>query len=175
MRESELRLLMKAIHFAAGKHRAQTRKDVDSSPYINHPIAVAMTILDVGGVTNVATLAAAVLHDTVEDTETTHDELVREFGTEVANIVTEVTDDKTLSKQERKQRQIEHAKQLSRAAKQVKLGDKICNVTDVLHCPPAGWTDDRKHEYVEWAAKVVHEIRGTNTELEEHFDQLVAS
>ena len=176
MTDSELCLLMKAIHFAADKHRNQRRKDINASPYINHPIAVAVaqTLLDIGHVMHVPTLAAAVLHDTIEDTETSHEDLVREFGVEVANIVMEVTDDKSLEKQERKRRQVEHARHLSDAAKQVKLGDKICNVTDILSSPPADWTDARKREYLEWAADVVNEVRGANAELEEHFDRLVS-
>src|SRR5688500_11112109 len=135
--KSELALLLKALAFAAHKHRDQRRKDPDASPYINHPIALADVLVNEGGVSDVEVLCAALLHDTVEDTATTHEELVDAFGPRVARIVAEVTDDKTLSKSERKRLQVEHATRLSPEAKLVKLADKICNLRDVAERPPA--------------------------------------
>jgi guanosine-3',5'-bis(diphosphate) 3'-pyrophosphohydrolase len=146
---------------------------VDASPYINHPIAVAEVLARIGGVNDLAVLQAAVLHDTLEDTETTEFELVERFGALVAGIVAEVTDDKSLKKEIRKQLQIEHAAQLSHGAKLVKLGDKICNVRDVLRTPPAEWSEARRTEYVAWAGRVVDGCRGANQALERHFDGLV--
>src|SRR4051812_40871601 len=110
-------LLLRALSFAASRHRDQRRKDKDASPYINHPIEVARAIANDGGVTDPTVLAAALLHDTIEDTQTTRDELVREFGEEIAAIVSEVTDDKSLPKADRKRLQIEHAAGLSHPAK----------------------------------------------------------
>ena len=69
--------LLKAIEFASPKHSKQRRKDKDASPYINHPIAVTHLLADTGGVTDLMTLVAAVLHDTIEDTKTTAEELER--------------------------------------------------------------------------------------------------
>jgi GTP diphosphokinase / guanosine-3',5'-bis(diphosphate) 3'-diphosphatase len=172
--EHELRMLLKALHFAADKHKDQRRKDADASPYINHPIAVAQTLLEVGHVTDVATLCAAVLHDTVEDTETRPEELLATFGPVVAGIVAEVTDDRRLSAWERKRAQVTHARHLSTAAKLVKLGDKICNVTDVLESPPASGSESRKADYVDWATEVIDQVRGTNRHLEARFDALAA-
>jgi guanosine-3',5'-bis(diphosphate) 3'-pyrophosphohydrolase len=133
---------------------------------------VAELIARVGGVADLAVLQAAVLHDTLEDTETTREELAARFGEAVAGIVAEVTDDKARPKAERKRLQVEHAPQLSREAKLVKLGDKICNVRDVLRAPPEKWDARRRAEYVEWAASVVDGCRGTNAALERHFDEL---
>jgi guanosine-3',5'-bis(diphosphate) 3'-pyrophosphohydrolase len=147
---------------------------VDSSPYINHPIAVAETLARIGGVSDLSVLQAAVLHDTLEDTKTTRRELVARFGAKVAGVVAEVTDDKKLRKGERKRRQIEHTAHLSRAAKLVKLGDKICNVDDVVHAPPEKWDAARRIEYVEWARQVVAGCLGTNAALERHFARLAA-
>jgi guanosine-3',5'-bis(diphosphate) 3'-pyrophosphohydrolase len=164
------RELLKAIRFAADRHRHQRRKGEDASPYINHPIAVA-NILAEHGVTDAVTLQAAVLHDTVEDTETTTDELTAEFGEEVAEVVLEVTDDKSLPKQERKRLQIERAPGLSPRAKLVRLGDKIDNVRDVTHMPPSQWSLDRRRDYLEWTRLVVAGCRGVHPGLGRLYDE----
>ncbi len=163
--------LLSAIAFAAHKHRDQRRKDLVASPYINHPIGLANVLANEASVEDERVLIAAVLHDTIEDTETTEQELIREFGKEVADIVMEVTDDKTLAKAERKQRQIEHAATLSQQAKLVKLADKICNLRDITNSPPANWSLERKREYFEWAKAVVDGMRGVQPALEHIFDE----
>jgi guanosine-3',5'-bis(diphosphate) 3'-pyrophosphohydrolase len=169
-----LPLILKALEFAALKHRDQRRKDALASPYINHPIALANVLTQEGGVSDPVVLAAALLHDTVEDTQTTPSELREYFGERIAGIVEEVTDDKNLPKAERKRLQIEHAAQISREAKLVKLADKICNVRDVANHPPAKWDLVRRREYFEWAKAVVDRMRGTNAELERRFDEAYA-
>jgi GTP diphosphokinase / guanosine-3',5'-bis(diphosphate) 3'-diphosphatase len=163
---------LQAISFSAKKHRYQTRKGVDGEPYINHPIEVANILANTGKVTDFNILTAAVLHDTVEDTETTAEELTELFGEKVCSIVMEVTDDKSLPKHERKLLQIEHSPHISPEAKQVKLADKISNVSDVLNNPP-DWTEERKREYIVWAKKVVAGLRGVNADLDELFDKTV--
>jgi len=140
-------MILKAASFAAVKHRDQRRKDAAASPYINHPLELARVLADVGGVTDAATLCAALLHDTIEDTDTTRDELARQFGEEVAALVAEVTDDKSLPKAERKRLQVEHAATISDKAKRVKLADKICNLRDVATSPPSDWSLERRREY----------------------------
>jgi guanosine-3',5'-bis(diphosphate) 3'-pyrophosphohydrolase len=169
---SELEIL-RAVHFAADKHRDQRRKDAESSPYINHPIEVAETLARVGGISDLAALQAAVLHDTIEDTETSVDELEEAFGAEVRDLVQEVTDDKSLSKQERKQRQIEHAPHLSDRAKMIKLADKICNTRDVARAPPSNWSMQRRSDYLDWSEAVVAGCRGVNEHLERYFDEVL--
>jgi guanosine-3',5'-bis(diphosphate) 3'-pyrophosphohydrolase len=168
--KSELALLLKALSFAAHKHRDQRRKDAEASPYINHPIALADVLVNEGGVTDAEVLAAALLHDTVEDTATTPEELERTFGPRVAGIVAEVTDDKALPKAERKRLQVEHAASISPEAKLVKLADKICNLRDVALHPPAQWSLERRREYFEWAKSVVDRLRGIHPRLEAAFD-----
>ncbi len=166
--------LLKAIRFAAEKHRDQRRKDSAASPYIIHPVVVAELVARCVADADLPTLAAAVLHDTIEDTETTPSELEREFGALVREIVEEVTDDKTLDKQVRKDRQIEHAPALSRRAKIVKIADKIANVHDVAHAPPEGWDRERRAQYLVWSKRVVDGCRGVAPELERHFDASLA-
>ena len=168
--KSGLALLLDALAFAAHKHRDQRRKDPEASPYINHPIALADVLVNEGGVSDVEVLCAALLHDTVEDTATTPRELEEAFGPRIARIVAEVTDDKTLSKAERKRLQIEHAGRLSPEAKLVKLADKICNLRDVAERPPAGWDLARRREYFDWAKRVVDGLRGAHPRLEAAFD-----
>ena len=166
-------LLLEAVAFAADKHRTQRRKDAEASPYINHPIALA-SLLKREGVDDVAVLCAALLHDTIEDTKTTADELRVHFGEVITSVVLEVTDDKNLEKAERKERQVTHAHALSGRAKLVKLADKICNVYDMVAAPPAKWTLERKREYLEWAKDVVDNLRGTHAGLEAVFDDVHA-
>lgn len=170
--DSATHQLIKAITFAADKHKDQRRKGADASPYINHPIALAHVLAFEGGVLDATVLCAAILHDTVEDTSTTFDELTHIFGPTVAGIVREVTDDKSLDKEERKQLQIEHAPHLSHGAKLVKLADKICNLRDILASPPESWSPERKEKYFDWASSVVTGLRGTNATLEATFDSI---
>jgi GTP diphosphokinase / guanosine-3',5'-bis(diphosphate) 3'-diphosphatase len=166
---------LRALAFAAEKHRDQRRKGAEASPYINHPIALASVLGVEAGVDDNDVLCAALLHDTIEDTETTVEELEREFGTRISAIVVEVTDDKSLLYTQRKQAQIEHAPTLSRAAKLVKLADKICNLRDVAHRPPPDWSWQRRQAYVEWAQHVVDRLRGVHAVLEGLFDQACAA
>ena len=170
---ASLGVLIKALAFAADKHRKQRRKDADGSPYINHPISLADVLINEGNVTDVTVLCAAVLHDTIEDTNTTREELASLFGDPIASIVLEVTDNKSLDKQVRKQLQIEHASNISKEAKLVKLADKICNLRDILTSPPAGWSLERKQDYFEWVGKVAVGLRGTNLQLETMLDELL--
>jgi len=164
--------LIQALNFAAEKHKNQRRKDVEASPYINHPIALANVLANEGGIANSEVLCAAVLHDTLEDTETTETELRDHFGDTITAIVLEVTDDKKLPKAQRKQLQIDHAPHISQGAKLVKLADKICNLRDMLSAPPKDWPVERKQAYFQWAEDVVAGLRGTNTKLEKIFDRL---
>ena len=162
--------ILAALQFAAFKHRDQRRKDHAASPYINHPIALANVLWREGGVHEEHVICAALLHDTIEDTETTAEEIEKLFGARIARIVLEVTDDKLLRKAERKRRQIEHAPHLSRAAKLVKLADKICNLRDVAASPPPTWSLRRRRAYFDWAKKVVAGVQGVNRKLEKAFE-----
>lgn len=163
--------LLDALAFAADKHRNQRRKDAEASPYINHPIALANVLANEGGVDDDTVLSAAILHDTIEDTETSADELRCRFGEAITAIVLEVTDDKDLPKAERKRLQIEHAPHISHGAKLVKLADKICNLRDIAASPPAKWSLERKQAYFDWAKAVVDGLRGAHPVLEQAFDE----
>jgi guanosine-3',5'-bis(diphosphate) 3'-pyrophosphohydrolase len=167
--------LLEALHFAAQKHRDQRRKDQNASPYINHPIAVAYTLSAIGGVTDSVTLIAAVLHDTIEDTETTPQELSQLFGSEVAHLVEEITDDTALPKERRKQLQIERARNLSEKAKLIRLADKICNVRDVTHSPPAHWPVERRMAYLDWTEAVVRGCKGVNAALDLQYEKVLSA
>lgn len=159
-----------ALAFAAHKHRDQRRKDGSASPYINHAIALIDVLCNEAGIARVDVLCAALLHDTVEDTETTPEELTAVFGSWIASIVLEVTDDKSLAKLERKRSQVERAARASREARLVKLADKICNLRDVAGNPPVGWDLARRQAYFDWALEVVDRMRGTHAGLEVLFD-----
>lgn len=165
--------ILKALHFAADKHRDQRRKDVGASPYINHPIEVAELLARVGGVTDLVTLQGGILHDTIEDTDTSPQELEREFGPEVRRVVEEVTDNKDLPKAERKRLQIEHAPHVSERARLIKLADKISNVRSVTQTPPAKWPLERRQEYLDWTEQVVTGLRGANPSLEKLYFELL--
>ncbi len=172
--KTPLPLIIGALAFAARKHRFQRRKDADASPYINHPIAVASILVVEAAIDDPEVVCAALLHDTVEDTKTTTEELVENFGPAIAGIVAEVTDDKSLPKQERKRRQITHAPKLSAKAQQVKFADKIANLRDVVDAPPANWSLARKQEYFDWAKDVVDALPARNPKLRALFEHMYA-
>ncbi|KAG9489191.1 guanosine-3',5'-bis(diphosphate) 3'-pyrophosphohydrolase MESH1 [Eleutherodactylus coqui] len=169
---SDVAGVLEAADFAAVKHKAQQRKDVEKTPYINHPIGVARILSHEAGVSDVTVLQAALLHDTVEDTNTTFLEIEEKFGPEVKRIVEEVTDDKTLPRMTRKELQIKHAPHCSHKAKLVKLADKLYNLRDLNRSTPQGWSETRVQEYFQWASQVVNGLRGTNVVLERQLDQL---
>ncbi len=166
-------ILLKALRFSADKHRNHRRKDSRKSPYINHPIEVAETLWRIGGVRDVVTIVGAILHDTIEDTNTTPVEIESLFGEEVLTLVLEVTDDKSLPKMQRKQLQIETAAHKSERAKQLKLADKTCNIYDIIHSPPDDWSLERRREYLDWTERVVSGLRGINQNLETYYDALL--
>jgi guanosine-3',5'-bis(diphosphate) 3'-pyrophosphohydrolase len=166
--------LLDAVYFAADRHRNQRRKDADASPYINHPLALARLLSVDAGVSDVDVLMSAVLHDTVEDTETTIEELRARFGERVAELVAEVTDDKRLPKGRRKELQIEHAPRKSPGAALIKLADKTCNLRDVADAPPADWSLERRREYFDWAKQVVDGLPATNEPLRALFAESFA-
>lgn len=168
-------LLLKALRFSADKHRHQRRKDVAQSPYINHPIEVVQLLWEVGGVREDAILLAAILHDTIEDTEARPEEIREAFGEAVMGFVMEVTDDKSLPKQERKRLQVETAPHKSYGAKLIKLADKACNVRNLVTTPPRDWSLERRQEYLLWTEQVVAGLRGTNPALEAYYDHELAS
>lgn len=171
--EKQFSQFLRAVEFAAHKHRDQRRKGSDASPYINHPIAVAEILWRVGGVRDTETLIAALLHDTIEDTATAATEIEARFGSRVRSLVEECTDDKSLPKAERKRLQIAHAAQVSAAAKEIKLADKISNVTDIIANPPPDWSLQRRLEYLDWAEQVVAGLRDANATLAVNFDNAV--
>ncbi|MBC7475074.1 MAG: HD domain-containing protein [Candidatus Sericytochromatia bacterium] len=162
--------LLAAVKFASEKHKFQKRKDKQGSPYINHPIKVAELIWNKGEVRDIDVIIAALLHDTVEDTDTSIEEIKKLFGDKVALYVSEVTDDKKLQKEERKKLQIKHSPNISHGAKQVKFGDKISNISDIAESPPCNWDFDRRRQYLEWSNNVVKGLRGSNDKLEAIFD-----
>ncbi|XP_054166013.1 guanosine-3',5'-bis(diphosphate) 3'-pyrophosphohydrolase MESH1-like [Oppia nitens] len=166
-------VLVKAINYAAIAHRNQLRKD-NKTPYINHPIGVMNTLVQTANCHDINVLCGAVLHDTVEDTDTTIDDISREFGPEIASIVAEVTDDKSLTREKRKRLQEKHSPHLSFAAKLVKLSDKLYNLNDLLTNPPVGWTETRIQEYFEWASRVIVGMIGTNEAIEQQLRQVLA-
>jgi guanosine-3',5'-bis(diphosphate) 3'-pyrophosphohydrolase len=161
-----------AILFAASCHAGQTRKD-GITPYINHPIEVMHLLAFTGEVSDPEILMAAVLHDVIEDTNTSVEEIEERFGKKVADIVLELTDDTTLSKEERKVQQLLTAGGLSPAARLIRISDKICNVYDILYAPPGNWDIKRRKEYLAWANSVVTKLSGTNAGLETHFEELI--
>ena len=168
--ENDVSFIIRAACFAAHKHRRQQRDDAAATPYINHPLALAKILSVDGNVTDPTVLVAALLHDTVEDTDTSIEEVEAEFGKSVARIVAEVTDDPALDRAARKQHQIDAAPYKSHGAKLVKLADKIANLRDVADNPPAHWTVERRLAYFDWADQVAAGLRGSHPVLENVFD-----
>ena len=167
---SDLVLLARAADYAARQHVAQRRKGERAEPYINHLTEVASLLAEATGGDDVVLLMGGLLHDTLEDTDSTYEDLVERFGPEVAALVAEVTDDKSLPKQERKRLQIEKTLGKSTRAKLLKIADKTSNLRSLVTSPPAGWPLERLREYVVWARDVVRSCRGLNPRLEAAFD-----
>ena len=172
--EGDFDIFMKALRYASLQHSDQRRKGGSQKPYINHPIQVTEILWQSGEVTDAATLVAAMLHDTVEDTGSKPEEIAALFGEDVRGLVMEVTDDKSLPKQVRKDLQIKHAPDKSRRARQIKLADKISNVTEMAYDPPKDWTRQRRREYLDWTEQVIDGLRGENPRLEALYDQALA-
>ena len=168
-------LLTRVFQFAALAHTDQRRKGRRLEPYINHPAEVASLIAEATGGSDANLLAAALLHDVVEDTEYDADDIRQRFGDDVAELVAAVTDDKGLAKDERKRRQIEKAPKLSDRAKLLKIADKTSNLRSIVKSTPDGWTAERCRDYFAWAKAVADQCRGINAALEAAFDEAYAA
>ncbi|HVJ53296.1 MAG TPA: HD domain-containing protein [Aliidongia sp.] len=166
-----LLLTTRALEFAALKHTDQRRKGERGEPYVNHLAEVAVLLAEATHGDDPILIAGGLLHDTLEDTETTYEELEASFGPEIAHLVKEVTDDTSLPRADRKRLQIEKTPGKSARARQIKIADKISNLRALLRTPPTGWCDIRKRDYVDWAAAVVAGCRGLNPALDRLFDQ----
>jgi (p)ppGpp synthase/HD superfamily hydrolase len=163
--------LARAADYAARQHIAQRRKGERAEPYINHLTEVATLLADATEGKDAVLVVGGLLHDTLEDTDSTYEDLEQRFGSEVAALVAEVTDDKSLPRLERKRLQIEKTPSKSRRAKLLKLADKTSNLRGLVDSPPTGWTDERLRDYVGWAFEVVRSCRGLNAALERAFDE----
>jgi guanosine-3',5'-bis(diphosphate) 3'-pyrophosphohydrolase len=167
----DLKLIFEALLFAAEKHKDQRRKGRDASPYINHPIAVAYYLTRYCDVLDVTVVIAAILHDTLEDTDTTPREIEEKFGPEVLRLVQEVTDDKNLPTSVRRNLQEKTVDARSPGAKLIRLADKISNVTDLMKAPPPSWDEKTRIEYLDWTERVIGRIKGVNSCLEQLYDE----
>ncbi len=164
-----VRQVLAAAHFAAERHTPQRRKGIVGEPYINHLLEVAELLASTAAELDTRLIVAALLHDTIEDTGVTRDELAERFGEDVAALVAEVSDDKSLPREVRKARQVEDATGKSRRAQLLAAADKISNLRSILRSPPADWTFERKMEYVSWARQVVAGFAQLNGRLAEEF------
>jgi (p)ppGpp synthase/HD superfamily hydrolase len=171
MPENSIAKVLAAAQTAASWHAKQLRKGSASEPYINHLLEVAALVNEATRGEDIGLVVAALLHDAVEDQGITRETIAEKFGEDVAGLVMEVTDDKSLPKAVRKRLQIENALKKSRRAKILKLADKISNVTAIGRDPPADWPVERQEEYVQWGRDVVAGLRGASPELEQLFDQ----
>ncbi|MGP9810077.1 HD domain-containing protein [Rhodopseudomonas sp. NSM] len=172
---TDLVLVSRAADFAARCHAGQRRKGSAKEPYVNHVAEVAELLAVATDGSDAALVAAGWLHDTIEDSGTTRDELIEQFGDDVAALVIECTDDKTLPKAERKRLQVEHAPHLSGRARMVKVADKISNLRSLIFSPPDDWERERLVDYLDWADQVVAGCRGVNAYLERIYDETASS
>lgn len=173
MIESDVHQVIQAVLFAINKHRLQKRKDAMQTAYIIHPIGVAYLLLSIGHVRDPDMIIAALLHDTVEDTATTYEEITLQFSSRVAEFVREMTDDKSLPKLERKRLQIENAPHKSAGAAQIKLADKLYNLKDLMDKSPVDWSQERVQEYFKWAKHVVDRLPWVNASLKHAVDLVI--
>ena len=167
----DLKLIINAAVYAAEKHKYQRRKGFNQVPYINHPLKVAEVLINCGE-EDINMIIAAILHDVIEDTDATTEELSEKFGATVSQLVLELTDDKELPIAERKELQVQNSQYLSVSAKKIKIADKICNISDIVHYP-LEWTLERRLGYLEWTEQVIEGCRGVQPELEAAFDAVL--
>jgi (p)ppGpp synthase/HD superfamily hydrolase len=163
--------MARALDFAARRHAGQRRKGLNAEPYVNHLTEVALLLAEASDGNDPELVMAGLLHDTIEDTETTRGELAAAFGEDVAGLVAEVTDDKSLAKEQRKRIQVQTASSKSGRARMIKIADKIANLHSIAVSPPVGWSGRRKRDYVAWAREVVAACGPTSTRLEKLFDE----
>lgn len=161
--------LAKAYSLAAAWHVRQRRKGKAREPYVVHLVEVAQLVTEATGGADIDLTIAAVLHDAIEDAGITAAQIEALFGPEVARLVLEVTDDKSLPYAERKRLQVETTPHKSPRAKMIKLGDKTSNLRSLAKSPPS-WPLERKREYLRWSRDVVAGARGVNPQLEAVFD-----
>lgn len=173
--EKDIHSIINALIFSASQHRDQTRKNPEQTPYIIHPIGVADSLISIGGVRDPDTIIAGLLHDTVEDTDTSFEVIKENFGSRVEGFVREVTDNKSLPGEERKRLQIETAPHKSAGAAQIKLADKLYNMSSVLYNPPLGWEQERRDEYIRWGQNVVAQLPWVNAELKRAVNEVVTA
>jgi (p)ppGpp synthase/HD superfamily hydrolase len=170
-----VRRILEAARFAGEKHAGQKRKGLAKEPYINHLIEVAELIAASSETLDTNLVMAGLLHDTIEDTDATAQELQERFGSDVTGLVLEATDDKSLPKETRKALQIENAPHKSPRAQTLKLADKISNLRSILASPPAEWSPERRRQYGEWARQVVSRFTLPNSFLRAEFDSTYAA
>jgi hypothetical protein len=173
MTAQEIQDICSGVDFAAEKHRFQTRKNKEKTPYISHPIGVAYNLIGIGEVRETSIIIGALLHDTVEDTQTTFEEIENKFGKAVAGLVREVTDDKSLAKEARKRMQVINASHKSKGAAQIKLADKLFNLNDLYNNPPSDWTQTRIDRYYEWVQSVIDRLPAANDKLHEAVEGII--
>lgn len=173
-KQFDLEKLLKAIEYSAKKHEGQIRKDAEKTPYIIHPIGVTELVWEVGNIRSVNVLISALLHDSLEDTDATENEIETLFGSRVLYTVKEVTNDPNLSGQENKKRQVDHARMMSLDGQLVKLADRLYNVKD-LKSPPPSWSKKKVDEYYGWGEKLLAELKGTNEDLELALQKLITA
>ena len=164
--------VLKAAHFAAEKHSGQRRKGATAEPYINHLLEVAELVSGALAEPDTNLVIAALLHDTIEDAGVTKEELAQAFGADVAELVAELTDDKSLPRAERKRLQVVNAPKKSVRAAVVKIADKMSNLRGILSSPPTDWSVQRRREYFDWARQVVDALTLPNQKLKAEFDKL---
>jgi (p)ppGpp synthase/HD superfamily hydrolase len=170
-----VRLISEAADLAARRHNGMARKGRGNEPYINHLAEVARLLALVTDGADAELVAAGWLHDTVEDTETTRDELAQKFGERVAALVVEVTDDMSLPKAQRQQKQVEDAPHKSPGAKLIKIADKISNIRARIVPDPSRDERNDLAAYTIWAEKVVAGCRGVSAKLDAKFDETVGA
>jgi (p)ppGpp synthase/HD superfamily hydrolase len=166
-------LVSEAAEFAARRHTGMTRKGRGNEPYVNHLAEVANLLATVTGGRDAELIAVGWLHDTIEDTPTTQEELAQKFSDRVADLAAEVTDDMRLPKSTRRQLQIVDSPGKSASAKLVKIADKISNIRARIHSDPSQEQRANLTDYIDWAEKVVAGCRGGNAALDRAFDDTV--
>jgi guanosine-3',5'-bis(diphosphate) 3'-pyrophosphohydrolase len=173
LKAEEIDAIFNAIDFAAEKHRLQLRQNKEKTPYISHPLGVTYNLMHYGEVSDAAVIIGALLHDTVEDTQTTFEEIEKLFGKDAVSYVREMTDDKKLAKMERKRLQVIKASKQSKGAAQINLADKLFNVVDLFHNPPEEWSRTRIDRYYQWVQAVIDRLPAASDPIKKEIQAVI--
>jgi len=174
LNEKDAEAVLGAAIFATEKHKSQVRSNEKKTPYIIHPIEVADLVMKIGHVYDKDVLITALLHDVMDDTQTTYEQITSLYGTKVSSYLEEMTSKQGLSLKEQKKQQIMQAFRQNPSVAIIKLSDKLSNLKTLATSPPPSWSRDRIDQYFQWAQTVIENLPESNQLLKKAVKNVIS-